>query len=228
MRIRSAEARRRLHAFDSLLANVSAIEYDSRRIPAIHYDRLNQQYRGAVELAKLILRSLAFEHRHGAVQSSSFLLNMNEVFENFVVVSLREALSLSQRQFPQGASGRRIYLDEGGRIPIRPDLSWWDGPICTFVGDAKYKRATDSGGEHADLYQLLGYTTATDLPCGVLIYATGVGDAVTHRIGRAGKDLEVVTLDLSGSPCGILRQIRDLAVHVRGWRNRALVAKGIC
>ena len=40
-----------------------------------------------------------------------------------------------------------------------------------FVADIKYKLTDDSaGGSNADLYQLLAYTTALDLPEGMLIY----------------------------------------------------------
>ena len=56
---------------------------------------------------------------------------------------------------------------------LAPDLTWWDGPTCTFVGDAKYKRADDGHVPNADLYQLLAYATALDLPGGLLAYAQG-------------------------------------------------------
>lgn len=29
------------------------------------------------------------------------------------------------------------------RIGLEPDLTWWDGRACEFVGDAKYKRIDD-------------------------------------------------------------------------------------
>ena len=40
-----------------------------------------------------------------------------------------------------------------------------------FVGDAKYKNLADRSAPNADLYQLLAYATALDLPGGTLIYA---------------------------------------------------------
>ena len=81
---------------------------------------------------------------------------------------------------------------------LRPDLTWRDGSRCTFVGDVKYKQ-TDNGVPNADLYQLLAYTTALDLPGGLLIYAQGERKPSTHTVRHSGKRLEVAALDLSGT-----------------------------
>jgi 5-methylcytosine-specific restriction enzyme subunit McrC len=220
LRIRSEEARRSLRAFDTLLANVSIIDYDPRRLPEIRYDRLNVHYRPAVELARLILRSASFELSHGRVQAASFLVDMNEVFEDFVVVALREALRLSEREFPQ--EDRRLHLDEARQVRLVPDLSWWNGPVCTFVGDVKYKRVNAVGVEHPDLYQLLAYATAAGLPGGLIVYAAGEGDAVNHRIARVGKELRVRSLDLCGKPGAILDQVKGLARQIEELRRRSL------
>ena len=59
---------------------------------------------------------------------------------------------------------------------LAPDLTWWDGPTCTFVGDAKYKNVSGERVPNADLYQLLAYATALDLPGGLLAYARGEAD----------------------------------------------------
>jgi 5-methylcytosine-specific restriction enzyme subunit McrC len=108
LRIRSDAVRRSLRAFDLTLAGVQAVEYDPRRLPEISWTRLNERYRPAVELAKLILRATSFESRHGNVHASAFLVDMNQVFEDFVVVALRDELRASDRQLPQGARGRTI------------------------------------------------------------------------------------------------------------------------
>ena len=84
-----------------------------------------------------------------------------------------------------------------------------------FVGDAKYKKTLDSErvlSLSADLYQLLAYATALDLPGGLLIYAQGEAEAATYKIRNSCKQLEVVALDLTGSleqgACGT-RQLRE-------------------
>ncbi len=209
--IRSDEARRSLRNFDTLLANVTKVEYDPRRLPEIYYDRLNAHSRPAVELARLILRSTSFELSHGQVRAASFLVDMNKVFEDFVVVALRDALKLSERVFPQGAGHRRLCLDEAGLVPLKPDLSWWEGSVCSFVGDVKYKRVSATENEHHDFYQLLAYATAAGLPGGLLVYAAGEGELITHRVAHVGKELHVTSLSLDREPEAILGEVKTLA-----------------
>lgn len=239
IRLRSARSRHALEAFEDALSEVRLVEFDPRRLPTVHWTRLNQRYRPAIELAKLILRAVSFELGHGATPASAFLLDMNQVVENFVVVALRDALRLSARSFPQGNAGRWLALDARGRVRLKPDLSWWDGNHCLFVGDVKYKRVNVAGVLHPDLYQLLAYTIASDLPGGLLIYAAGEREPAIHEIVNPGKRLEVVTLDLSGSPDNILAQIAGVAGRVRRlraelrahgamypWRSTSVVAAG--
>lgn len=73
----------------------------------------------------------------------------------------------------------------------------------------------------ADLYQLLAYATALDLPGGLLVYAQGEAEPAAHRIRHAGKRLEVFALDLSGTVDELLARIDDLAESVLRLRNEA-------
>jgi 5-methylcytosine-specific restriction enzyme subunit McrC len=215
LRIRSGEARASLRRFDLALHGVSLVEYAPIQLPELHYTRLNEHYRPAVELAKLILRSTSFELHQGKVRASTFLVDMNAVFESFVVVALREALGLGERSFPQGARCRSLAMDTAGKVHLKPHLSWWRDDRCVFVGDVKYKRVSAAGIKHPDLYQLLAYTVATGLPSGLLVYAESEGDPARHEVVELGKLLEVVALDVSGTPDEILQSVRVLARRVR-------------
>ena len=72
-----------------------------------------------------------------------------------------------------------------------------------FVGDAKYKRIAGQQfcAPNADLYQLLAYATALDLPGGLLIYAQGEADTAAYctRFGTLASNLRSSLLILSGS-----------------------------
>lgn len=224
LRLRDPATRHALRTFDEALAGVRLTAYDPRRLPEIGWTRLNERYRPAVTLAKLILRSTSFDTRHGELHASAFLVDMTAVFEDFVVLALRDALRLGAHAFPQGAAGRALWLDEGGRIRLRPDVSWWEDGRPVFVGDVKYKRVNAEGVQHPDLYQLLAYTIAADLPGGLLIYAAGeprAEEAGAHRVVRLGKRLEVVALDLAGPPAGVLAQVAAVAARVRELRAAA-------
>ena len=218
MRIRSSRAQRSLRALAGFFGSVTATSYSAGDLPEIHFTRLNEHYRPAVELAKLILRSSSIELRWGETISSRFLVDMNVVFENFVVVALREALGTSESAFPQNAAGRSLCLDDARRVRLKPDLSWWQGNDCCFVGDVKYKQTSVEGVTHPDLYQLLAYAIATDLPGGLLVYAAGESEPAVHEVVYLGRNLEVVSLDLAGSPEQVLEQIDGVAIRIRSHR----------
>jgi 5-methylcytosine-specific restriction enzyme subunit McrC len=215
IRIRSETSRRRLRAMQPAFANVASVVYDPRHVPEISWDRLTERFRPPTELARLILQSRSLEFRGGEVAGAAFLLDMSGVFEDFVVVALREALGLTERQFPQQARGRKLFLDREERLALEPDLSWWKGDRCVFVGDAKYKRTPQTAGvKHPDAYQLLAYTTATGLAAGTLIYAAGEEPARSYSIPQAGKTLEVRTLDLDQPPDDVLADVVHLAENL--------------
>ena len=223
MRLRSQKARRGLGWISGILDNISPVEFPRTNVPSVPFDRLNEHFRGVVELSRLILRHSAFESKRGQVRASGFLMDMNVVFQEFVTVALREALGVSASTFGERGIGS---LDKGGHVSLRPDLVWREGSTYVFVGDAKYKRVVNDQVPNADLYQLLAYVSALDLPGGMLIYAEGEADPVIHDVRNSGKRLEVAALDLSGSLEEILLRIEQLADRVRALREEASLGNG--
>ncbi len=207
----------------SNLEDVRLVEFSSGALPEVRFDRLNEHYREVVELSRLILRHTSIETKRGSVRASGFLVDMNVVFQEFVTRALRQALGLSERTFPSDKRLPKVWLDEANSVRLKPDLTWWDRHECTFVGDAKYKKIDDKRVPNADLYQLLAYATALDLPGGLLIYAKGEDREVVHCVRHAGKRLEVAALDLSGPIDEIHARIGELANRVRALRRRVVL-----
>ncbi len=218
MRLRSPGTRRSLGWVAGMLDSVSPVEFRGWDVPSVTFGRLNEHYRGVVELSRLILRHSAFESGRGEVRASGFLMNINVVFEEFVTVALREALGLSSRTFRQSGIPS---LDKDGRVSLIPDLTWWRDGECIFVGDAKYKNLTGRSVPNPDLYQLLAYVTALDLPAGLLVYAKDEADVATYKVRYSGKRLEVAGLDLSGDLDQVLARVDRLADTVRGLGDEA-------
>ena len=112
-------------------------------------------------------------------------------------------------------------------MTLRPDFSWWERSSCVFVGDAKYKNLAGGSVPNADLYQLLAYATALNLPGGLLVYAKGEAGEGTYRVRHSGKRLEVAALDLSGALEDVLAGVKGVAERVvalraarqLGWRR---------
>ena len=208
--LRSREARGGVARVAESLSDVSLMAYPRGAVPEVKFDRLNEHYRSVATLARLVLRHGAFEAARGKVRASGFLMDMNQIFQEFVTVAFRETLGLSERVFGEHSVG---WLDQEGRVPLRPDLTWRHGSRFRFVGDIKYKRI-DTSVPNADLYQLLAYTTALDLPGGLLIYAHAEGEPGTYTVRHSRKQLEVAALDLSGTLEDTLTRARQLARHL--------------
>ncbi|MDE2967385.1 MAG: hypothetical protein OXS30_07880 [Chloroflexota bacterium] len=221
MRLRAPESRRELGWVAAMLEQVSAVEFRPNDVPDVRFDRLNGHYRAVVGLARLMLRHGAYESGRGRVRASGFLVDMNRLFQEFLTVALRESLGVSEQALRADRQLPEIWLDEGDQLRLKPDLSWWDGPTCSFVGDAKYKRLADSSAPNADLYQLLAYATALDLPGGLLVYAAGETEPASFHIRHAARRLEVVSLDLSGSLETVLERVGQVAERVRVLREEA-------
>ena len=228
-RMRSAAVRQEVRRLRPVFDMVQLGSYPPGAVPEIRYTRLDEHYRPAVELARLIIENSSLELFGGNVPGASFLINMNRVFEQFLYVALGEALGIAGDQWKRGKS---LELDEGGHIDVEPDLSWWapssaagGAALPRFVGDAKYKKLDAPGFRHADIYQMLAYCIAADLPSGLLVYAAGEDEGGTHRINNAGKTIEVTTLNLTGAPEDILAEVTCLAEQVRAHvRIRSLEA----
>ena len=225
---RSRNTLRLLSAMRAVFANVSEVEYRPTHLPEVPVTPLNVHYQPALALARLILQSGSVELAAGRVESASFLIDMNEVFEDFVVVALRDALDLTPYTFPQGTGSHPLWLDTDRKLRLEPDISWWQGNRCVFVGDAKYKRITN-GARSPDIYQALAYALAADLPGALLIYAHDDQDRidpVTYHIPAVNKhiQIEVDVLNLQGQPKEILKRVERLAYKVRQHRAEASAA----
>jgi 5-methylcytosine-specific restriction enzyme subunit McrC len=206
-------ARRELLRARRLFGAVQHEHFAPARVPDIVITRLNQHYQASISLATMILRSTSLDLGTGGARGSAFLIDMNLVFEHFVRIALRSALAADLRSFPNRITNLR--LDEANVVPLKPDLCLLVDQRVAWVGDAKYKRLPAGAYSNADLYQLLAYSVAMDLPGGTLIYAADAGvNAAKHVVKMSGKQLTVVAMDLSAPPAVILRQIRALAAQI--------------
>ncbi|MCW3817880.1 McrC family protein [Micromonospora sp. DR5-3] len=193
------------------LADITPIDR-GHELPTWRPSRLNARYHKALRLAELVLRGASVEHRPGDVTVSGFLFDMPRVFEDFVTVALRDALT--------GGGGRCAlqathYLDERHVIRMIPDFVWSaDDGTPLAVADAKYKAEKPEGYPDADLYQMLAYCTALGLPEGHLIYAKGNAPHTAHQVRHAGITIHQHALELDQPPSELLAEVRALAVRL--------------
>ncbi|MFW0786143.1 restriction endonuclease [Gordonia sp. CPCC 206044] len=203
----STSARQRLQRMHLAMAEVSGPARGS--LPAWHATRLNTRYHDALHLAEIVLSAQSFEQRSGDLVVTGFMFDMWRVFEDFVCTALSEALS------GHFATQHRLHLDEADRVAMRPDLVWFGaGRQVRAVIDAKYKAERPDGFPDADLYQMLAYCTALELPRGHLIYAKGNEPERTHVVRGSGVTIHCHAVDLSEEPSVLLTRIHDIAAAI--------------
>jgi 5-methylcytosine-specific restriction enzyme subunit McrC len=205
-------ARRRLLHVRSQLETVEHLR-DWRDVRAPSQTRLNEHYRPALALAELVLRNLSISQEKGNLESTTFVFDMNKVFEDFVTAAFTEAMRKHGGTVrPQVA---QYSLDEGSRLRLKPDIGWWDSNRCLAVLDAKYKAIDDGLLRHDDAYQMLAYCTAYGLDRGYLIYARDSGaEPAAHVVRNAKTEIVVVLLDVEQEPEVLLQQVQALADRV--------------
>ena len=203
--------RRRLMNHLVAMEEVSDAPVRGDALDRITFTRLNEHYRPALQLARLLLDNLTLVDQVGGTSAACFMVDMNDLFERFITERLRRAL--------QGRlaveSQVWTHLDEGKQVGMRPDLVFRrpGSGLTVYVGDIKYKLTKEAQGYNADYYQLFAYTTALDLPEGVLIYcrAPDGRPASEVTVRHAGKKLFVRAVDLTGCACKVAKELECLA-----------------
>lgn len=213
----SPDLARRLRFRYRIFDEVASAAYDPGLVPGIDFSRLNEHWKPAVELARLILNQESLRDEISKVVSISFTVDMNHLFERFVENVVGQQARNAGMQL--AAQAPRQLAEN---ISMKPDLVLRGGGSDLAVGDAKYKEPRDAGPPNEDLYQLLAYCVSLDLKAGLLIYS-GVLDR-QYLVERAGVSLEATGIDLTGEPEQIEASARQAAKrlieHVSSARER--------
>ncbi|MCX8455552.1 5-methylcytosine restriction system specificity protein McrC [Paenarthrobacter ureafaciens] len=194
-------------------------------LPPWQANRMNLRYHAVLRLAEVILRNASAEAGEGKQQSASFVVDMGQVFQEFVGAALRHAMGRhpGEMRLQYGALLNEAVQDTD-RLTVRPDAVHFLGGQPVVVYDFKYTAAGDTGASlNADHYQLLAYCTALRVPTAWLVYA-GTGEVKLRRILNTDIDIIEYPLDLSLPPAEILAAVEDLAEQSWGEVVRQAVA----
>lgn len=190
-----------------------ALEPEARRLSEdIAFHRLNEHYRPALILARLLLDQLSFSGTAGSNPFVAFLVDMDWLFERYLGVVLKRAA---------GAWGVQVVeqeyyaLDHTGRLSVRPDIVLYRQGRPQLVVDAKYKLDEARG----DLYQMLAYCHAVGLNKGILVYPAGETAPAGALAIRGPGDALIgyLGLDLSGGIERLEVHAQELCDAVRVW-----------
>jgi 5-methylcytosine-specific restriction enzyme subunit McrC len=196
--------RHHLSAFEAVGDSPPGMTHD---LP--HFNRLNEHWRGAAILARLILSQKTLIDRHGRTQGITFAVDLNVLFEAFIRNVVGRIARVSGFELAPANSKPRF----SDRARMKPDLIIRRQGRVLAVADAKYKKIVPSGEKwsHANLYQLLAYCVALELETGMLIYAESEGMPSSQVTKGIPKTLQTEEVSLRGTPSEIIERAERVA-----------------
>ncbi len=160
---------------------VDPISVNSQLLSSIKLDRKSAPYERAFELAKLIILNYSPDINHGNQKMIALLFDMNELWEEYVLVQLKREVNNENspfyKQFTiQGQTRKYIWNSNF----IQPDIEIVSTSTNeTFIIDTKWKRPGYSASVE-DLRQIYTYARFWDAKTVMLLYP---GDETQNRRG---------------------------------------------
>lgn len=137
-------------------------EYKGNKVPELHYNRLNYHYKEAHYFSKVLIENIGTDNMYQSgdhVSRYSLLINMNELFEQFVSSIFMKYLSQLYDVKSQWKIGNAITNSKGNTYRlIIPDIILKDkdnGQI--IIIDTKNKDYGNKYVHNEDIYQLTYY-----------------------------------------------------------------------
>lgn len=225
------KAKQTIHFFDQ----VSLVTFYAKNFPKITYTRLTEHYRPIVNLCQLIIENSTLDlQKTGEIRYSSFLIDMNRLFESFLLGYLSKKL----KGFSVRGEGRGMHeysLDLSGEMTQKPDIIIRKDDLDLLVIDAKYKQLQTNENKQIDIIksdarQIWSYCLVpkTKMPLGILVYPK-------HQLIEKAKEsyslkhnvsIILKVLDLSkGSSEDFERECNDFSQEIANLLNESIIPR---
>lgn len=172
--------RRKLRRALMYLDRVSTKVITKHSVNGIKLNRLNKRFDNLLALSRLFINNQSLIAKSGSFNSWTILIDMNQLFENFVAMAMKRSLVHTHFDIvTQGPVRKFAYnLTEGRAVfNTRPDISVVERGANNQplkIVDTKYKKLIADGGKggvsQTDLYQMFAYSRRYETPDITLIY----------------------------------------------------------
>src|SRR5207247_697334 len=141
----------------------------------------------------------------------TFFVNMNDLFERFVIEIL-----LGRVRSPFAVREQRPHsFDRDRKVEIVPDIFVDCGSRTRIAIDCKYKRLAPDDFKGPDLYQILAYCTATHVDKGLLVYPRHTGGIIDElSVANSPVVIRQWTIDLDLPPSRLALEGDHLAESI--------------
>ena len=160
--------RQRALIYYRLLKEISLIQLSKSCFKKVNITRLNSYYLPVIELCELIYKNLRLSDTPDDTLFSGYMVNMNEVFERFLLKSLQNRIK--DRYVTKSSKRDWANFATDNHLPqIEPDILVKD----TAILDAKYYKTPFTSNDKymsSHSYQIITYLTAYKIRRGFLVY----------------------------------------------------------
>jgi len=151
---------------------VTAIICNEATFSKLAFNRKNKPYKTAIEIARLIILNFAPNVSAGSENMLALLFDMNSLWEEYVLIKLKEATrDLDIEVF--GQNSKRFW----NGITIRPDIVVKNGNNSSII-DTKWKNNKDNKPSTNDLRQMYVYNEYWQGRNALLLYPGVHNDAL--------------------------------------------------
>jgi 5-methylcytosine-specific restriction enzyme subunit McrC len=178
----------------------------------VRYHRLNQHYRGPLGLGRLLWQHLSVRNEPGKIPFSTYLFDLNQLFEYFIAAYLQEALK------DWGLQAKPKYhttLDYGRLEPAEMDIVLFCNQSPVLIIDAKYKTYAGKPAP-VDRNQIFTYCQTLGVESGLLLYPSSVPVSDERQLKDVKLRIRGVSLNgtldhLKSSLAKLTRELVDMA-----------------
>jgi 5-methylcytosine-specific restriction enzyme subunit McrC len=229
--VRDPKVRRMIRQLYTLFISIcDPANMDLKQVwQTLEYNRQNQHYREAHQIARIILEGMGIENLFSArnLRSFAFLINMNNVFELFLYKYLKSILPRDIYSIDYQHQNRMVIWDvfrNRSYTKIIPDILIRSGDE-NLVMDVKYKLYDTKKVSNSDIYQCFLYSYAYQyqdkLPSSVLIFPIESGSTQTQALQISGnKVFRGARIHLLG--VNIPKVLENIQYHEHTIENRLI------
>lgn len=170
---KSKEIRAKLKKALLFLEDARKIDLSLNLLNSVRFTRLNKDFKTVYEMARMFFLNLQPQNYEGEESVFSFLVPVNELFEQYLYKLFQEN---GKYQVRYQNKHRFAYFDSGDPLMVvRPDIILEKDGKTAIVVDAKYKNPGYENGAYkninsSDLYQVYAYSRIYGVDKVALIY----------------------------------------------------------
>ncbi len=172
---RNEENKKRAFNFSSLMHDVQDEEINPAYLSQLHFNRLNEAFKGIVEFCWMILFGSTYSVEQGPQSYYALIFDMNLVFEKYITKLLRHSLQEYTFHYQEDlhlASDHHPEFEyKRNKKRLIPDIIVKEQGVSIGIIDTKYKPDLSRGYiSNADTYQMMAYCVANESDKALLLY----------------------------------------------------------